>query len=97
MTPASPESPRSRCRAGHGASPHLEQVGEIAGEGEHQPDLEWTVAVVLDAQALVSRAAPEKQRSHDVQHVLGQHQLLVEIDIGIGQIDGENGVVVADA
>ena len=83
--------------AGAAHSPHLEQVGEVAGEGERQPDLERTIAVVLDAQALVGGAAPEKKRSHDVQHVLGQHQLLIEIDVGIGQIDGENGVVVADA
>jgi hypothetical protein len=32
-----------------------------------------------------------------VRHILGEHQLLVEIDIGVRQIDSENGVVVADA
>src|SRR5215207_7632696 len=51
----------------------------------------------MDAQALVSRAAPEKKRAHDVQYVFWQHELLVDVDVWVGQIDGENGVVVADA
>ena len=49
-----------------GQPPHLEQIGEVAGKGERQPDLERTIAVVLDPQALVNSAAPEKQSAHDV-------------------------------
>jgi hypothetical protein len=52
--------------------------------------------VVLHKQALISHASPQKQRTHDVQHVLWQDELLVEIDIGIGQIDGEDRIVIAN-
>ena len=77
-------------------SPHLEQVGEVAGEGEREPDVERFLAVVLHAQALIDGAAPKKKRAHDVQDVLWQHERVIEIDVGVGQVDGENGVVVAD-
>ena len=90
MTPVSPDiSAVAVPRRGATHSPHLEQVGEVAGERERQPDLERTVAVVLNAQALIGGTAPEEQRAHDVQHVLGQHKLLIEIDVGVGQVDGE--------
>jgi hypothetical protein len=52
--------------------------------------------VVLDTQALVGGAAPEKKRAHDVQHILRLRELLIDIDVGIGQVDGEDGVVIAD-
>src|SRR5674476_1061433 len=61
-------------------SSHLEKVGEVAGEGQRKPDVERAVVVVLHAQALISGAAPEKKRAHDVQHVLRQHELLIDID-----------------
>ena len=51
----------------------------------------------MDAQALVRRTAPEKKRSHDVQYVFWQHELLINVDIWVGQIHGENGVVIANA
>ena len=53
--------------------------------------------MVLHAQALIGGATPEKKRAHDVQHILRERELLVEIDVGIGQVDREDRVVVSHA
>ena len=74
---------------------HLEQVGEIAVEQHAQAQLDRTIAVVADRQSLIGGVAPEKNRAHDVQGVLRQHEVIVEIHVGIGQIDRQQGVVVA--
>ena len=73
----------------------LEQVGEVAVEQHGQAQIDRTFAVVLDRQPLIGRVAPEKNRAHDVQGVLRQHQVIVEIHVGIGQIDRQQRVVVA--
>src|SRR5690348_7874572 len=70
-------------------SPHLEKVCEIIGERDRKVDVEGTIAVVLQAQTLVDSAVQEEKRSHDVQHVLRLHKLLIEIDVWICQIDSE--------
>lgn len=41
-------------------SPHLEQIGKVASEGEHKPDVERFLTVILHAQALIDGAAPKK-------------------------------------
>ena len=51
--------------------------------------------MVLHADALIGRAAPEEDRAHDVQQVLLQHQAALAIDVGIGEIDGQGRIVVA--
>ena len=77
--------------------PHLEQIGKVTGKSERQPDLARTLAVVMNAQPLIGRIAPQEYRADDVQDVLGQHKLVVEIDVGIGQVDGQRRIVVAHA
>ena len=75
-------------------APDFEQVGEIAGELERKPDVERAVAVVLHAEALIGGAVQQKNRAHDMQYVFRLRQFLIEIDIGVGQIDDEDGIVV---
>ena len=74
---------------------HLEQVGEIAVEQHRQAQIDRTIAMVLDPQPLIGRVAPEKNRAHDMHGVLGQNEAMVEIHVGIGQIDGQLRIVVA--
>ena len=52
--------------------------------------------MVLHAQALIGGTVQKKKRAHDVQHVFRLHEFLILIDVGIGQVDSEDGVVVAD-
>src|SRR5262249_61091513 len=74
---------------------HLEQVGEIAVEQHRQAQIDRTIAMVLNPQTLIGRVAREKNRAYDVQGVLGQNEVMLEIDVGIGQIDGQLRIVVA--
>ena len=67
---------------------HLEQIGEIIIEQQREIEARLPVAVILQGDALVGRAAPQKDRAHDVQRVLLQRQPAVAVDVGIGQIDG---------
>ncbi len=74
---------------------NLEQVGEVAVEQHGQAQIDRMVAMVADRQSLIGRVAPEKDRPHHVQGVLRQHEVIVEIHIRIGQIHGQQRVVVA--
>ena len=74
---------------------HLEQIGEIIVEQQREIEARLPVAVILQGNALVGRAAPQKNRAHDVQRVLLQRQPAVAVDVGIGQIDGQRRIVVA--
>ena len=74
---------------------NLEQIGEVAVEQHGEAQIDRTIAVVMDRQPLIGRVAPEKNRPHDVQGVLRQNEVIVEVHIGIGQIHGQQGVVVA--
>ena len=74
---------------------HLEQIGEIIVEQEGQVDAGGPVAMVLDADALIGGAAPQEQRAHDVDQILLQDDALAVIDVGIGEVDRQRGIVVA--
>ena len=73
---------------------HLEQIGKIIAEQQRQVEARLMLAVILHADALVGRAAPEEDRAHDVQHIFLQYQPTLTIDIRIGQIHRERGIVV---
>ena len=51
--------------------------------------------MILQGDALVGRAAPQENRAHDVQRVLLQRQPAVAVDVGIGEVDGQRRVIVA--
>ena len=74
---------------------HLEQIREVVVEEQRQLEVLGTIAVVLQADALIGRSAPQEYRPHDMQHVLRQHDPFLAVDVRIGEIDGEDRVVVA--
>jgi hypothetical protein len=51
--------------------------------------------VVVHADALVCGRFAQKQSANEMQRVLGQRQFLIDIHVGIGQIDRQHRVVVA--
>ena len=74
---------------------HLEQIGKIIVEQQRQLEAGALVAVVLQPDALIGRAAPQEDRAHDVQQVLLQHNAALAIDVGVGQVDRQSRIVVA--
>ena len=74
---------------------HFENIGKVAGKGHRQPQRHLRLAVIADAEALIDGPAPEEKCAHDVQRVFRQNQALVEINVRIGEIDGEHRIVVA--
>ncbi|BEV46015.1 hypothetical protein CRBSH125_21980 [Afipia carboxidovorans] len=69
---------------------HFEQISKIAGKIERNPDLERLVIVVLHAKPLIGFTAPEKECPHHVQHIPRLHEFPVHLNVGIGEIDGED-------
>ena len=88
--PAGADSPARTALAAH-----LEQIGKIIVEQQRQIETRRQVAVILQADALIGGAAPQEDRAYDVQHVLLQHEPAVAIDVGIGEVDGQRRIVVA--
>ena len=74
---------------------HLEQIGEIAAEQQREIENRGVLTVVLHADALVGRASPKEDRAHDVQHVFLKHVTPLTIDVWIGQVHRERGIVIA--
>ena len=74
---------------------HLEQVGEIAVEVQRKIESNRTIAVIAQREALIGGAAPQEDRARDVHDVLLQRDLVAVVEIRIGQVDREHGVVVA--
>jgi len=81
--------------AGAPLAAHLEQIGEIIVEQQRQVETRRPVAVILQRYPLVSRAAPQENRAHDVQRILLQHQSAIAVHVGIGEVDGQRRIVVA--
>jgi len=73
---------------------HLEQIGEVVVEQQRQVEARRPVAMVLHADPLIGRSPPQEDRAHDVQHVLRQHDPAAAIDVGIGEIYRQRGIVV---
>ncbi|MEY9170404.1 hypothetical protein ABIF15_001636 [Bradyrhizobium elkanii] len=74
---------------------HLEQIGKVVVEQQREIEARGMIAVILQADALIGRAAPQEDRAHDVQRVLRQGQTVVAIDVGIGEVDRQRRIVVA--
>src|SRR5262249_39230306 len=75
---------------------YLEQVREIIAEADREVDDERSIAVILHSEPLIGGRLPEKCGADDVKRVLFKDDPLVLVDIRIGQIDAEDGIVVAD-
>ena len=73
---------------------HLEQIEKVARERKRERQLDALLAEITHAEPLMRRAVPEENAANDVDGVLRQDQFVVEIDVGIGEVDGENDIVV---
>jgi hypothetical protein len=74
---------------------HLEQIGEVIVEQQRQVEARLPVAVILQSDALIGRTAPQENRPHDVQRILLQRQPAVAVHVGIGEVDSQRRIVVA--
>lgn len=75
---------------------HLEQVREIGAEADVEGDRHGLVGKIAHRQPLMARAFPEETRAPDMNKVVVEDGLPLRIgDVGIGQVAGERGVVVA--
>ena len=74
---------------------HFKDVGKIIVEQQREIEVRGMVAVVLQADPLIGGATPEEDRAHDVQRILAQHEPAIAINVGIGEIDSERRIVVA--
>ena len=72
----------------------FEQVGEVVAEADGEREADGTVAEIAQRQPLIRGVAPEIGRALDVQQVLVQDDVSVDVVVGIGEIDGEQRVVV---
>src|SRR5207302_1217739 len=61
----------------------LEQIGEVVVEQQCQREAGAPVAMVLHADALIGRAAPQEDRAHDMQQVLLQNEAALPVDVRI--------------
>ena len=81
-------------RAGRAAD--LEDVREIRVEVERQGRRDRLRLIIADVQVLVTDPAPEELGAGDVQRAARDRHAAVGRHVRIGQVDGEDGVVLAD-
>ena len=74
---------------------HLEKIGKVVGEQNRHLHVDRAIAVVAQAEPLINRVAPQKDRAQNMQRVLLQDNALIGEDVRVGEIDDEGGVVVA--
>ena len=74
---------------------HLEQVGEVVGEQNRQTNIDRLVAVIAHAEALIGGIPPQENCAQNVHGIFFQHDTLIGHDVGIGQVDDQRRVVVA--
>ena len=87
-------APRAAALAPQAA--HLEDVGEIVVEAAiGEAKIDRLIAVVAHREALVGGGAPDKDRAHDVDGVLLQHDAIVDVNVRIGLVDRQQSIVVA--
>jgi hypothetical protein len=53
------------------------------------------ISVIADAEPLIGDATPEVDRSDDMHRIFLQDEAILEVDVGIGEVDCQQGVVVA--
>ena len=74
---------------------NFKQIGEVIVEQQCQSEAGAAVAMILHADALIGGAAPQEDRAHDVQQILLQVEASVTVNVGVGEIDRQGGIVVA--
>jgi hypothetical protein len=81
-------------RAAHTAD--FENIGEIAAEIDGRPDRHGCLAIVFERETLIGCVVPNEDVTGYVNRVLLQDQLAIGENVGIGQLDGQERIVVAD-
>jgi hypothetical protein len=71
----------------------LEEIGEVGGEVEREAKARRLRSVARHRKELVAARLPEELGARHVKGILGQAQLAVEEDIGVGEVDVERDVV----
>ena len=71
----------------------LEKIGKVRAERHAQADGSWLGVEVMNDDSLIDRALPNEFEPLDVQHVLGERDLVALEVIRIGQVDDERGIV----
>ncbi len=77
------------------ATADFEHVLEVRGKLDAQTDLERCPREVADVDPLVTGAVPDELLAVDVQAAARENQLVVDVDVGIGQIHAEHQIVAA--
>ena len=86
----------------HGAAartlvpPHLEHVGEIIVEGDRQEEADPIGAEISQGKAVKQGGTPNEHRPRHMQQVFLQDNALVVVDVGIGEVDAEDAIVVRE-
>ena len=86
---------RSRAAPGAAHAAHFEQIREIVAKRQREIDLDRTLTVIAQRDPLVRCLMPQENGAHDVNRVFRQQQVVLKIDVRIGQIDREKHVVIA--
>ena len=76
-------------------SADFEQVGKVVLEQDRELQVDGAIAVIAHAEPLIGRIAPQEDRAQNVNSVLFQDEVLAGEEIGIGKIDEERRIVVA--
>ncbi len=77
------------------AATDFEHVLEVRCKLDAQTDLERCAREVTDVDPLVTGAVPDEFLAVDVQAAAREDQLVVDVDVGIGQIHAEHQIVAA--
>src|SRR5580692_3827126 len=77
-------------------SPDLENVGEIAVESDRKEEPDPIGAEISDDKAVKQGGTPNEHRPRHMEQVLPQDNALVVVDVGIGEIDAEDAVVIRE-
>ena len=76
---------------------HLEDVGEVGGEGDREGEAAGLGVVVADRHPLEGAGVPEEAGAADVDEIPGDQPNSVGVgDLGVGEVADEHRVVVAD-
>ena len=75
---------------------HFEQIGKIAVEQKREAQIHRPLTIVADDKTLVRGIAQQKDGAHHMQRVFREDEPIFVIRIGIGEINAQQRVVVAD-
>ena len=77
-------------------APDFEYVGEIIVEGDRKEEPYPFGTEISHGKAVKQAEAPDEDRSRRMQKAFLQNDVIFEIDVGIGEIDTEDAVIVGE-